>query len=109
MSILKVSTIVKNVLIESKESRDNDNLLILKVWAIQNPELRNDRSLTYYSFAKLFLNGSLSSAESITRARRKIQEEIETLRGYNYKSRQTHQEKVKEELKDLSLIKGGTP
>jgi hypothetical protein len=108
MEILKASTIVKQILIDSIETRDSDELLTLKVWAVQKPELRNE-NFKFRDFANDFMNSKLFKTESITRARRKIQEEIPSLRGYSYKGRQNEQESVKQEIKDLSMIKGGTP
>lgn len=109
MEILKVSIVVKSVLVKSPEARDSDELLILKVWAIQNPTLREDKSFTFIDFAKLFKDKKLFSTESIRRSRQKLQEEIEGLRGVNYKSRHKHQEKVKSDLKELPMLNGGTP
>jgi len=109
MDILKVSIVVKNVLRESPETRDSDELLTLKVWAIQKPELRNDKSLTFINFSRMFLDKTLFSSGSITRCRRKLQEEIHGLRGSNYKERQKHQEVVKSDLKEPEMISGGTP
>ena len=109
MNILKVSIVVKSALVNAPESRDSDELLILKVWAIQKPELRDNKSFTFRDFSILFKDKKLFSTESIRRSRQKIQEEIEGLRGDNYKSRHKHQNKVKGDLKELSMIKAGTP
>lgn len=109
MDILKVSTVVKKILVNAPDTRDCDELLVLKVWAIQKPLLRSDKNYTFIDFSKAFLNKELFSVGSITRCRRKLQEEIPSLRGKNYKSRQDHQEVVKSDLKDHSMLSGGTP
>ena len=109
MQILTTSTIVKKVLINVPDCRDDDNLLILKVWAIQDPKLRDDKELTFIDFSKKFLKGKFANVESIRRSRQKLQQEFKGLRGKNYKERHDHQEDVKEQLNDLSLLAGGTP
>lgn len=106
MNILKTSTAVKQLLIKYPECRDSDEKLILNVWALEEPDLKE---FSFVKFSELFLKGKFANTESIRRSRQKIQQEIPSLRGLNYKAKQEHQEDVKEQLKDLSLIKGGTP
>ena len=96
MKIKKTKEVVKKILLNVPECKDNDLLLILKVWAIENPELRND--ISFKEFAKDFLNGKHTNTESIRRSRAKLQEEEPTLRGSNYKKRHEHQGSVKKEL-----------
>ena len=47
---------------------------------------------------KMYYEGKLTNSDSITRARRKVQELCPELRGKVYKARQANQEKVKKEL-----------
>ena len=47
---------------------------------------------------KMYVNGDLVNHDTITRARRKVQEENPSLRGENYNGRQAHQEDVKADL-----------
>jgi hypothetical protein len=108
MNIIKVSSVVKKILIEFPEARDSDELLILKVWGEQEPYLRNIR-YTFVKFAQEFKKGSFHSTESICRARRKIQEEFPQYRGESYKAKQNHQEDVKDQLKQPEMLAGGTP
>ena len=100
MNIIKVKDIVKEFLELIPETRDSDTLLILKVWAKENPNLR-DPLTSFISFSHDFLNGSHSSAGAITRARRKLQELHPELRGTNYKGRQQEQESVKDQLRQM--------
>lgn len=109
MNILSTSIIVKKVLINVPETRDNDELLMLKVWCIQKPDLRDDKSISFTQFGVMFKNKKLANTESIRRSRQKLQEEIPGLRGKNYKSRKNHTVAVKDQLKDHSMIAGGTP
>ena len=108
MNIITVSSVVKEILTNHPEARDNDNLFILKVWAEQDPHLRSTSAL-FRNFAVEFKSGNLHSTESICRARRKLQEEFPYLRGLSHKARHNHQEDVKEQLKQPELLAGGTP
>ena len=108
MNIIKVSAVVKQLLTDQPKTRDSDNLLILKVWAEQEPSLRRT-SFSFVNFSYYFINGIFHSTESICRARRKIQEEFPSLRGASYKARQNHQEDVKEQLRSPELLAGATP
>lgn len=108
VSVKQVSSIVKDILINEPRTRDDDNLLVLKVWAKKNPDLRNP-SFSFVKFSEGMLDGTYPSYESISRARRKLQEEFPNLRGLNYKERHKHQEVIKDELNDPQLKRGGTP
>ena len=108
MNIIKVSAVVKQLLTDQPKTRDSDNLLILKVWAEQEPNLRRT-DFSFTNFAYYFSNGVFHSTESICRARRKMQEEFPNLRGASYKARQNHQEDVKDQLRSPELLAGGTP
>jgi len=83
----KIEPVVRKILTESEASRDDDNLLLLKVWATQDKRLR-DKSHSFVGFSRDFLSGSYASIESVTRSRRKIQEGTPELRGKNYLNRQ---------------------
>jgi len=108
MNILKVNNIVKKILIENPECRDDDQLLILKVWGEQEPHLRDSR-YSFIMFAQNFINRKFYSTESICRVRRKLQEEFGYLRGKKHKNRHNHQKEIKKQLKSLELLSGGTP
>ena len=108
MEILKVSVIVKELLIKEPQTRDNDELLTLKVWAKQNPKLRFN-TYSFVDFAKGFLDNKYFKTESIRRSRQKLQQEIPSLRGEFYGVRQKQQEVVKKDLKSHEMISGGTP
>ena len=85
----KVDNIKKTVLkimMEEPETRDNDRLLILKVWAIQNPLLRS-KLMSFVEFATYFIKGRYTDTESIRRTRQAIQMKHPELRGKGYKDR----------------------
>lgn len=85
--IKSIKGTVARLLREVPETRDNDRLLLFKVWAIQNPDLRQP---AYYlsDFALHFISGVYADPESIRRCRQKAQELHPELRGKSYVGRQ---------------------
>lgn len=101
MKLDKVKDIVLQVLSRSPETRDSDPLLILKVWAHQNPKLR-ELDFTFVEFSHEFLAGNYYPTGSIVRNRRKLQEMNEHLQGERYHQRKTEEaDEVKSELKSV--------
>lgn len=68
-----------------ERTRDDDNLLIAKIWyaEFKGKNVPND----VYEFLKVFVAGNLTSPESIRRCRQKLQEEYQGLRGKSYMAR----------------------
>ena len=104
---------VEDILREYPESRDNDNDLVAKYWNDELREMKFDQErdfiLTHreiHLFYKVIKSGILSQADTITRARRKIQEEIPALRGEKYHKRHSATEIVKEEIKEIPQMVG---
>ncbi len=91
---MKTQDQVFKVLMKRAEARDNDNYLIWLVW--QN--FYKVSMADMMTFREDFLQQRLPSADSITRYRRKIQEEHIELRGKKYDERQNKTKKVKTEL-----------
>lgn len=85
----QIKLIVQRLLEEQPALRDNDNLLMSRIWKEQSNIL---------NFFQRFESGKLHSPESIRRTRQKLQEEFPHLRGQLYEVRQKRQEKVKQEL-----------
>lgn len=84
--IHNIKETVRRILINHPETRDDDHLLYLKVWAEQNPQLRTP-STTFYGFAQDFLAERYADTESIRRTRQKLQEQHPELRGKKYRAR----------------------
>jgi hypothetical protein len=78
--IKSISATVKHILETKPETRDSDRLLILSVWAYQNPRLRSKDEI-FVDFAMDFYRGSYADTESIRRSRQKLQEQNPHLRG----------------------------
>jgi hypothetical protein len=89
--IKSIKKAVTNCLEQVPEARDNDRLLILKIWAYQNENLRAPK-YEFVNFAALFLDGQYIDPESIRRCRQKVQEQRPDLRGVKYAER--HNENI---------------
>jgi len=96
--INNVHQAVKNILLEFPETRDNDRLLLLKVWAMQEPKLRDPNFPFRIGFGVPFVSGKFVDPESVRRARQRIQEELPHLRGEAYKGRQKQADKIRKEF-----------
>jgi len=104
---------VEDILREYSESRDNDNDLVAKYWHNELSAMRVEQGRRFILtpreinlFYNVIQSGMLSQADTITRARRKIQEEIPALRGEKYHKRHSATEIVKEEIKEIPEMIG---
>lgn len=70
---------------EDARTRDNDNLLIAKIWYNEIPT--DAKNYSSFDFLKSFSEGNFTSAESIRRCRQKLQEDFPGLRGKTYTKR----------------------
>ena len=86
--VKELNETIKDLLEKYPRLRDNDNALIANVWSMEV----NLNDLLADEFLTLFSNGKLSSSESITRARRKVQEDNKNLRGNTYKKRKKEED-----------------
>jgi hypothetical protein len=91
--IKRIKPLVKELLKEFPLTRDNDNLLLLKVWAEQDNTLRMNKS--FLDFSVGMIAGKYMKFESVSRARRKVQEENPELRGKYYKDRKELAEEIR--------------
>ena len=98
--IKNIQDTVARLLFEQPDTRDDDKLLILKVWAEQNPLLRHPK-YSFLGFAVDFLEGKYAEPESIRRSRQKIQEKYPSLRGGKYYERHKEELCMREEIKKL--------
>jgi hypothetical protein len=97
--IKKLKPVVQEILEQSPKARDDDKLLILKVWAHQNPNIRKP-DFPFVNFAALFLDNQYAETESIRRTRQKLQEEMPELRGELYKNRHKEAGFTRKEIKE---------
>ena len=102
---MKIGTkkeLITKLLTARPDLRDNDSPLIAEIWEKEIAKLENFEydSLSAKDLLCIISCDTLTSAESITRCRRKIQQENPSLRGQKYKARHKEQIEVKQELKD---------
>ena len=90
----KLEDIVKTILETFPETKENDHALIARYWQI---ELKNGpvRVESAKGLLELLHGGMLTKYSSISRARRKLQEEHTHLRGKSYNIRQNKSKKTK--------------
>ena len=88
----KLKERVKDLLVNQIDTRDNDNLLISQIWLDEGVPVNSIDFLIKYS------KGGFTSAESIRRARQKLQEDNENLRGEKYNERQRKGEEVRQTI-----------
>jgi hypothetical protein len=99
MKINKAKEVVRRLLIQYPELRDNDYRLLANVW---NIELRRHNvkttEATAMDFLHMLASGQLTNSESIRRMRAKLQEEEPALRGKAYEKRHKISSNVKNDL-----------
>ena len=78
---------IKRILTEHPELKDNDNSLCTQIWREELRQMGCAVNCDAYSFFKRYAKGEMSLAPSIKRARAKLQEDEEKMRGKNYKKR----------------------
>ena len=91
--ILNLQQKVEILLNKYPKLRDDDRTLVKVMWDIELQKMNlNPKTTTVDMFLSLYENGQFSDADLIKRARRKLQENNENLRGKNWKPR--HKEEV---------------
>ena len=79
--------------------RDDDNALIANIWARELQQQGEDtKQMLGFELLAALAMGKLSSPESITRMRRKLQNEFPSLRGMTYEQRHREADNVQKEL-----------
>ena len=87
--------VVEFYLINEPKTRDNDNFLLSRIWNLE----MYGRGLDTSNFLSEFAKGKFTSAETIVRHRRKLQELNPELRGEKYKLRKEKlEQKYREEF-----------
>ena len=96
--IVRLTDRVVRLLTIKSDLRDNDRRLTCNIWwkSVSNPEL-----LMFEDFIKLYIKGDVPESDSITRCRRKIQEENKELRGESWDLRHGLEDVIKDELREI--------
>jgi len=97
---------VTAILLRYPDTMDSDRELIVRYWKQEVSDMQDAareklQSMPYFtfdSFLASFMTGGFEHPDTITRKRRKIQEEYPHLRGPKYWERHGKQEEVKKEL-----------
>lgn len=98
-SIRTTATKVKTLLSMSVEARDNDGYLVSNMWYKEMIDMGiHAYKIHATDFFKLYSEGKVTSADVITRARRKVQEECPELRGKNWEERHRESENVRKTI-----------
>ena len=96
---MDIKQTVIELLTQYTDFKDNDNQLVAWFWKLEMEKMGYPSSNTpTANFLKLMAFGKLTSADTITRVRRLIQEENPELRGKKYEERQAKQSIVKKDL-----------
>lgn len=95
--ILTTAELVKNLLEKHSYLRDNDKKLVANIWAKEiGSKFKN---IDLNTFLKdYFINGNVTSSDTITRARRKVQEEFLELRGNIVSIRKELEKEVRQNI-----------
>ncbi len=101
--LIRTYDIVKSLLEEKVQYRDDDELLTVRFWWDEIRALNLDpKVLLAKDFLVLVKDRKITPADIITRARRKVSEENIHLRGNKYKERKKKQTEIKAEIRELS-------
>jgi len=95
---------VVNLLTEHPSLRDSDERLAANIWY---NNIKNVDEIDAITLLSQFAEGRLPSYESISRCRRKIQEEKPELRGKKWAKRHSKQKIIKEQIKEIGAILNG--
>lgn len=93
--IISIMDRVKELLEKYPHLRDSDNKLVANIW---NQEKQDTDA---FGFLQLYADGKITPADSITRARRKLQELHPELRGKKYDQRHREEKKVRKNIVNL--------
>ena len=96
--IINLSDQVIKLLKKKSHLRDNDRRLTCNIWwkSVSKPEL-----LMFEDFINLYIEGKIPESDSITRCRRKVQEEKKELRGESWDRRHGLEKIIQEEIKEI--------
>ena len=99
--IIRLVDRVTGLLTAKADLRDNDRRLTCNIWwkSVSNTEL-----LMFEDFINLYIKGKIPESDSITRCRRKIQQENEDLRGESWDLRHGLEDAIKDELRELGSV-----
>jgi hypothetical protein len=99
--IQKIKTMqndVANMLRRHPELRDDDEKLVTNIWYVEMKRYGTPETLPVTDFLALYQQKKLSSADVITRARRKVQEQYPELRGTTWEERHKQSQTIRKNI-----------
>ena len=100
MKLTKLANLVFEILLNNKEARDDDIVLIFEVWNKLSPLNQNIWEIPMGDFFFILkAKWKLPNEQSIRRCRRKVQEHYTETRGLKHRKRMDRQEIVKSNLR----------
>lgn len=97
--IKDMQVVVKKLLETFPTYRDNDRKLVAHIWMIQMGGQVAMSNIDMYSFMRQWIdNEDIFNPDTITRARRKLQQEYAHLRGENYNKRHIEEVDVRQHI-----------
>jgi hypothetical protein len=103
-AVFNLQNRVKYYLELREDLRDNDEKLIANIWRDQVEKKYGENILhkmSAYDFLKIcFIEGVVTSSDTITRARRKVQENNAHLRGKYYEERKTEEKQFRKGISE---------
>jgi len=92
---------VYKLLQTNEKLRDDDANLVATMHITELGGLEKAQSITAFEYMRLQVVGKLTKVDSITRARRHVQEHYPLLRGRKYKQRKKYEEDVRTTIQSL--------
>ena len=92
--IKKIAGTVERLLLDEPTLRDNDSKLVANVWYA----LIKVEGMSAMEFLRAYADNKITPADTITRARRKMQEDNPDLRGKKWEERHILANKVRREV-----------
>jgi hypothetical protein len=89
---------VQDLLERFPHLKDDDYKLISTYWLTETGGRSYNQERSAFDFLQQYADGNLTPAESITRMRRKLQEENINLRGLSYQKRQDLGEEIRKSI-----------
>ncbi len=98
----EVTARIHKLLAADPKYRDDDNLLMNRV---QHDEIvamgKDPKAIPIFDFFRFRIQNLITDEDTITRLRRKVQEEHPETRGERYKKRQSKQAEVQDDIRNL--------
>ena len=97
--IKDLQNVVKELLTQHPTYRDNDRKLVAHIWMKQVGGVQNMRAYNLYDFMRDWIDDdAIIMPDTITRARRKVQQDNSHLRGESYVQRQNEEKEVRQNI-----------